>query len=241
MNQYFNLNRTINLCKRQLLINRQTLLVGMGTISALMLVITILSAYFKLSSISQLTDWNLTLIFICGFTFTSMFFSEFRNTPKAIFYLTLPVSNIERLFVAWFLTSPILVLVSSIILYGINVLGIIIATGNYVNIQPFLNAEYFHSILKYMLIQPIFLFGSVVFKKNNFLKTVLTIIITFLFLTLYSMLNARIFLGAIGTQTFQINLGLNTSIGNSIFSYSWMLLSPFFLIVTYFKIKEKEL
>ena len=170
MNQYFNINRTINLCKRQLLINRQTLLVGFGTIAAFMLVITILCAYFNLKSISQLSDWNLSIVFMCGFIFTSIIFSEFRNTAKAIFYLTLPVSNIERLFVAWLLTSPVLVIVSSFILYGINVLGFFIATGNYLNVHPFFNTEYFHSILNYMLIQPIFLLGSVMFKKNNFLK-----------------------------------------------------------------------
>jgi hypothetical protein len=242
MNQYFNLNRATNLCRRQLLINRHTLLVGVGAITAFMLGITILCTLFNISSTSQFNDWNFRIIFICGFIFTSMFFSEFRNTPKAMFYLSLPVSNFERLLVAWLLTSPILVIVSSLILYITNVLGVFIATGNYLNIQPFFTTEYFHSILNYMLIQPIFLFGSVVFKKNNFLKTVLSIIGTFVFLILYSMINARFILGSLGgAHNIHINFNQYSLIGNSLFLYSWILLLPFFLIVSYFKLKEKEI
>src|ERR1035437_10133544 len=130
MNQYFNLNRIINLCKRQILFNRQMLSVGFGTITAFMLIITILCAYFNTKYLSQLINWNLTIIFVSGFLFTSIIFNELKNKSKAIFYLTLPVSNIERLFVAWFLTSPVLVIVLSFILYFINVLGIIISTGS---------------------------------------------------------------------------------------------------------------
>src|ERR1035437_1643342 len=89
MNQYFNLNRIINLCKRQILFNRQMLSVGFGTITAFMLIITILCAYFNTKCLSQLINWNLTIIFVSGFLFTSIIFNELRNKSKAIFYLTL--------------------------------------------------------------------------------------------------------------------------------------------------------
>ena len=242
MNQYFNLNRIINLCKRQILFNRQMLSVGFGTITAFMLIITILCAYFNTKCLSQLINWNLTIIFVSGFLFTSIIFNELRNKSKAIFYLTLPVSNVERLFVAWFLTSPVLVIVLSFILYFINVLGIIISTGSFITVQPFFSLEYFHTLLNYLLIQPIFLLGSVMFKKNNFLKTVLSIILIFMFLIMYAMINARFILGAIGTNIIHINFDQNSFSGiNSLYTYSWILLSPFFFIVSYFKLKEKEL
>ena len=101
----------------------------------------------------------------------------------------------------------------------------------------------------YLVIQPIFLLGAIYFRKMNFLKTVLALILVGFSIALYSGLltGLAVWING-GNHTFgkidHYNITNNDAVIHFIVVNAkilyWGLTAPFFLLVSYFSLKERQ-
>ena len=246
----FNINRLYLLIQRQLVVNKKNLFIAFaacfGTILTIFLFIIYGSAtvlYIPLIAIS------FSVIFIGGYIFTSIGFNELHTPDKAYQYLTLPATTLEKLLSVWLLTSFIYIAIS-LILIGIiallgNLFALAIGAGTQ-GINALKQIPIFTLIGIYLITQTVFLLGSCYFRKNNFLKTLLTLFVFGLVLSIYTCIN-----GLIIFHTYNINFNdQNTSVSLKYFmehTFPFImklvfefLVAPFFLTVSYFVLKERQ-
>lgn len=127
---------------------------------------------------------------IAGLLLTTSIFKELQSTDTTPQLLLLPATNVEKLFSSW---------IMSYLAYSIfaisTVLGLILIEGflsdlfQYRTINGTVEVEgsmtptfssYASAIFYYFFYNSIFLLGAVWFRKYNFLKTALTIILFFI-------------------------------------------------------------
>jgi hypothetical protein len=246
----FKINRLYLLIQRQLIINKKNLLIAFAACFGTILTVFLLIIYG--SSIIQyqpLLAISFSVIFMGGYIFTSIGFNELHSPEKAYQYLTLPATTLEKLLSVWLLTSLIYILVSFVLI------GIIILIGNLfalaigvstMGIGSITEVPVFTIIGIYLVTQTVFLLGSCFFRKNNFLKTLLALFVFGFALAIYMGINGMIIFHSFN---FSIN-DQNTSesfrqfmtdtfpfIMKIVFSY---LVAPFFLVVSYYVLKERQ-
>lgn len=251
-NNTFSFKRLFLLGKRQVIANLTGMLIGLAAFAGTLLVINLLTVYFNPGIKLNLgVPFNLVL-FIGGYVFTSIIFAELHNPQRSIPFLTLPVSNLERLVNAWLLTAilyPIMVFLGFALVTALAylILGASIPKGTF----DFLwSAMALRVFLSYLITQSIFLFGAVYFRKHNFLKTILSLFVI--------MVVISTFLGLVGYLLFgTFHFDSNEFVNNSAFSPGmekffsetlvdiakfafYYLTVPFFLILTWFGIKERQ-
>lgn len=250
MEDIFNIKRASDLCRRQLFLNKNALLISGGAVMGLLLCITALTGHYHPENLHGLNALNLVVMFLGGAIFSSHAFSELQNTEKAMGYLTLPVSNAERFFSAWILTSPFYVIGSLIAIILINSFGVLFSSGlNYTTYMEHLfNHNFWITIATYLSTQTIFFLGAVAFHKNNLMKTLLSVFILQFGLTIFGILVMWIGFGCNwqNAKEFNINpmtFGPDT---NHVFKIIldivyWGVLPIYLLIVSFFKLKERQL
>ena len=187
--------------------------------------------------------------FAGGYVFTSTIFSELRTSHRGYLYLTLPASTFEKLAVSWFITSVLYVIAAIIVMFAINALLMIVAIAFSSSHVPLFNL-FDPSILKtyavYMVTQPIFILGAIYFRRVNFLKTLLSLFVIGIAISIYTSLAARliIFPDFDGMQFGNMPENCLDFFENTfapiITNLFWFCTAPFFLIVSYFRLKERQ-
>ncbi|MEE4176944.1 MAG: hypothetical protein V2I46_05485 [Bacteroides sp.] len=251
-NNTFSFNRLFLLGKRQVVGNFSGLLIAFAAIAGSLLVIALLTGYSSPTSLLNIGPLFYVVLFIGGFVFTSNIFAELHSPQKSIPFLTLPVSKLERLVNAWLLTAilfPILAFIafSLVLLLAYLILGIPIPAGAFAMLW---SAKALKIVILYFITQSIFLFGAVYFRKHNFLKTLLSLFVIQNVIGLFAALVGYLLFG-----TFQFDG--NEFVSNSSFTPGmerfftvtiveiakfafYYLTVPFFLILTWFGIKERQ-
>lgn len=200
-------------------------------------------------------------IMISGFVFASRMFNSFGYTPGGMHYLLIPATHLEKL-VTGIILSTFYFLVCILACYfvggtiGTHLGNLIFSTDNSVHFQLFEN-EYFqnHSyknmteiadmFIGFTIVQSIFLLGSVYFKKNIIGKTMLAIIAFGVVMGLLELLLLKLNFDTTSLKNQNINISLlNTesmfpgaNILGEIIKYAT---APFFWVVSYFRLTEKE-
>lgn len=161
---------------------------------------------------------------------------------KSYMFLTLPVSAAEKLLAAWLITSPVYIIVFGLMMLLLSFFSSLLA-GN-VEALPYLFDQSFFTCLQvYMVTQALFLLGATAFRGNNFLKTLLALIVVVLLIGAYSgglgyLLFGQSNYGGVTHGEFKDNLEyIFTKIIPMLF---WWLFAPFMLLVSYFKLKERQ-
>lgn len=244
MNQNnFNINRLSNFIQRQVSLNLPPMLIAAGGIFGLLLVISLFSAYFDPTDVRELKGFYLAAFFIGGFIFTSRIFSELNSPQKSYFYLTLPVSSLEKVVGSWLLSSPIYVVVFSIGILIVYLITGIVAGFNNASIPDMFNKQYFLVMGVYMVLQTVFFLGAAYFRNYNFLKTLLALFILQVIIGLYGGLLAWMFFGG-SLQSDDFSGSFQYFVENTIPQIAhiifWYLLAPFLLVVSYFSLKERQ-
>jgi hypothetical protein len=247
----FSVQRFLLLIKRYLLFNAKTWLIGLGATSGVMIVIGVIQAYVSQFNyqVEPLVTTGQVIIYIGGFILTSMAYNEIHTPARSQFYLTLPATTIEKLFSQWVVTSLIFVVVANILLSIVLIIGNLI--GNLVWSVPF---DFFNPfalanielMLIYIITQSIFFLGAIYFRKNNFLKTILSLFVIGTALNIITVLFALLIFGTEGMQIesgmmdikFTTWLEETFPVAMKILFYG--VLTPFCLAVSYFKLKERE-
>ncbi|MEN8192837.1 MAG: hypothetical protein ABFS12_08465 [Bacteroidota bacterium] len=196
------------------------------------------------------------IIIITGLIATSLSFSELY-TDKSYFYLTLPSSSFEKLLSK-------LIIISGLYLLGINFLLIIVSIAvkgiNYFLLGsqfPIYNPTHpniLNSELLYMIILSIFLFGAVYFKKYNFLKTILVISAPIFFMILFPAISYKLMFWeyqeagllklkpgySIAPPSIDILVDTIQQIVEILTFLFYSVTAPFFLLLTYLRLRESE-
>ncbi|AHM62979.1 hypothetical protein D770_23670 [Flammeovirgaceae bacterium 311] len=236
--------RQINFISRQLSLFRQGWLIAAAAIFGLIFLISVFLGYFNSGGLSQLPSslYNgfLTLI---GLIFTSQMFQELHTPNRSYAFLTLPVSTLEKLIASWLLSSPLFILAYTAITFAIYLISVLIAGQPELALNYFTPA-YWSTIANYMVIQTIFLWGACYFRKTNFLKTLLVLVVLPMIIGMYVALLIWLFFGStnmhFGPDTISINDTIFPNLGYIIKFLWYGVLGPYMLLITYFTLKERQ-
>ena len=208
------------------------------------------------------------LIIIAGVFYAARFFREIHYPGNGVAYFMIPASQLEKLTVGVIMTS-FYYFAMMIIAYVVgNLLGTFlnntIASMNIsiigfnlfhhsllqwklfgISIEPwFIEKEHTNFLLycfeAFLVGQSVYLLGSIYFKRNPFFATFLSLIVVQLFLFILLLIELKLFFG-----TYSINFEISAfSLGrivSHIFKVAVWALPPFLWVVSYFRLKEKQI
>ncbi|WP_299825919.1 hypothetical protein [uncultured Pontibacter sp.] len=244
MNAEFNLTRLGYFIRRQLFLNINAMWIAIAAVVGVLLVISGFTAYFNPTKIYNLVPLYLVVLFVGGYVFTSKIFSELHSPQKSYAFLTLPVSTSEKLLGAWIIAAPLYLLTA---LLGATILMLVSAlvAGQSADLpNAFSSMQFLRMIGSFLVTQTFFFLGAVAFRGNNFMKTLLAMFIIAVVLVSYTGSLGYMLFG--GRTAFQE--GDAVALKNNMefiterlvpFLY-WYVLGPFLLVVSFFKLKERQ-
>jgi len=257
MNTTFSFNRLGLLIKRYFVENRQRELSFWG------IAIVVFMIMHQPTSVE-------IFFYISGFIFAARMFRIFSYTPGGMHYLLIPATHLEKLvtniLLSTFYYFIMLIIAYSIgTILGTTLGNTIFGTNNPISLDLLQidsisevwgnnvklmgnNADIHNGILSiffnFTLIQSIFLLGSAYFKRNAIGKTFLTIITLSIVTGLIEVLFFKLTFGSFSLTRQNMNMSIS---GDQLFTgyeqaitivkYS---LIPFFWLVTYFRLTEKQ-
>lgn len=201
--------------------------------------------------------WYPILLLAGGFLFTSQTYASLSNKPKKQFYLGLPASTLEKFTTKWIITA-VLFPIALLILYQLFAWGIqaVISNISYLSFtleafDPFSEKNWL-MIRLYLVLQTIFLCGAVVFQRYAIFKTIFALTIFGLASLAATLLVFRILFASAFTGLFTLEPSLMAPPSKNFqdwveFSFTeimkqvfFWITAPLFLVIGYFKLKEKE-
>jgi hypothetical protein len=251
-NNTFNIQRVYHLINRYIKMHWTSVIIGTSSVVALLLVILVLTALE--GKVSDTTFFGITMPFIMlgGYLFSSLAYPELNSPVKGYFYLTLPASALERLTAGWFMTSIMYSVISLVIIYLLslllNIFEVLVMGYSFQVVDP-AGSDIYLILGIYFVTQTIFLTGAAYFRRFNFFKTILVLFVVSMIVSIYSgLLGQLLFRGGFQSGSFPEDFIMNGSLGRFFEDVLpvlaktafWGLMAPFFLVVTYFRIKERE-
>jgi hypothetical protein len=211
MNQVFDLNRWLLLVAKHWNENKKRYLLGLAAIAGL-LVIWYVFMILANQTNSLYEDLQMSTYFVglylIGCLFGSMLFADLSGGPKAIHYLSVPASNLEKLLCALLYGVVLFYITYTAVFYLVDVPMVKVAnmvsfkywqeshqTGKFVAQQitnvfiephgsPSFNV-YYHLFLGFIAAQAAFILGSVYFASYSFIKTVIVLLLVTLFFVFF--------------------------------------------------------
>jgi hypothetical protein len=185
----FSIARLTHLIRRTISLNIHTWSIGFASVAGLLVIIWFLPFLFNAPEWHQNQLGSLLSVFLFfymvgGLILTSSLFNEIHSPSTAFLNLCLPATAAEKITAAW-IVSTILYTVTTVISFFLLMLVLflissIVLAGDYSLFltNPF-RGEIASQISTYTATHAIFLFGASFFRKNNFLKTLLLIVLFF--------------------------------------------------------------
>ena len=211
-------------------------------------------------------------LYLTGCLFASMIFNDLSDGPKAIHYLLTPASAMEKLLTAIVFGVVLFFIGYTIVFYAVDFIMLKISNGvvsTYLErlhraprpSQELLNVfisdargeEFlFYILLIFFAVQSMFLLGSVYFVKNQYIKTLVSGLVVFLFMVffIHKVMGSFMPDGSF-FEPFTVYRVWNTNIGEAMIKlpewFSSILLfltkytlAPCLWVVAYVRLKEKE-
>ncbi|RED94389.1 hypothetical protein [Marinoscillum furvescens] len=246
----FDLGRLAGFLKLQLFKFRKGIVLTLAvTFGMLFFVGLLLDIYVDPTKVTFEHMENFTgSILLGGFVLSSMAFNELGNKLKAQHYLMVPVSALEKFIAMWLLTglgwAVGYTLVFTLYTWVANVVGPVLFS--YVSFRAFdpLGAETLLRIVVYLVLQGVFLIGSVRFKSYALPKTLLAILLVALVCgSCAFMIMKETFLTehrcGNGECEYITEMGKHP-IWSVVKWMFWSVLGPVTWLVTYLGLKEQE-
>lgn len=208
MNAVFNFNRWLLNIGKHWSENKKRYLLSLAAVAGLLVLwysfLMIVNPENPMGLAMQVVTYYVGL-FITGCLFASLMFNDLSDGPKAIHYLLTPTSTLEKLLTA-VLYGVILFFISyTIVFYTIDVIMLKVSNAVVSTMlehdhkapkppQGLLNVFispgkgdnfYYYILLIFFTVQSIFLLGSVYFVKNQYIKTLVSGLVVFLFLVFF--------------------------------------------------------
>ena len=202
-------------------------------------------------------------LFISGSIFASMSFNMLGSKDKGIYWLSVPATHLEKLVCTIFYTTIVFTLVYCLCFYLVKAIGVSILKEymrthpghRYIEVTDFTHG--FAGVIKYFIyayfaVQALYLLGSVYFSRYSFIiTTVVGAFLIFVFAYYMVRIQDSMLKGfdweLISARKFQsVNGGyllysISPTISNIltyVFQFAW---APLFWVVTWFRLKEKEI
>lgn len=230
--------------RRQVIINIHSFWIALGAIVGILLLISVLVSYFDPDDVASLQGLYLVVFHLGGYIFTSKIYSELHAPNKSYALLTLPVSNLEKIIGGWLITSPLYILVYIVFMFLLTSINSLIA-GHTSAFAHIFSQDVLDSVKIYLVLQTVFFLGACTFKGNNFLKTLLSIFLFFMAVGAFTLILGLISFG--GTSIHIENVSpefqyFMTDVFTPVITFIfWYILGPFMLVVSYFKLKERQI
>jgi hypothetical protein len=245
MEKRFDISRMVNFIKRQTALNASSTMIGALATFGALLVVSGIYGYFFPHAVTTLIHIYLVTFYIVILVFTSKIFDELHNPQKGYAYLTLPVSTAEKLWGSWILSAPVFTVLFSGICIVLYFLACLMG-GRMEAFHKIFDLDNIEGVGIFIIIQSIFFLGAIYFKKNNFMKTVATLIIFWLAIAAY----IRLLTWPFGLNHTHIygNINNDDLMKFRDFMMLWVrdvgfytLFGPFMLLVSYFRLKERQI
>ena len=220
--------------------------------------------------IRNVTPLMVGLIVIAGVFYASRFFREIHSPGNGVAYFMIPATQLEKLTVGIVLTSFYYFAMMMVAYIIGNLLGTFLNNmlasininmyfwlnlfqysplqwqlfGNSVGAMVVEHADtnfFFLSLFEAFLVgQSIYLLGSIYFKRNHFFATFLTTNVVGLILLIVFAIEARLLFGNFDVASNQsLSYDFGHTIGSILEIVIW-LIPPFFWVVSYFRLTEKQ-
>lgn len=257
MKNHFSLSRFGLLFRKHTVENYKTYLLSLGVLLGAMFLIMGGASYLASRPMAA-TEHTIFFFFFligAGMVFSSTVFAQLGDKKKAIAFLTLPASQLEKYLVGWLYSAPIYLLayVPSFYLIVYILLQIDPRVGpdpeiiNIFNMEPPLHVV----LVFYALFNALMLVGSSYFNKNHFIKTAFA---GFLAIVVFYNLNKQMAQAMLGRKLDSVEPfssaafmegDMRFDVGAYEGNEQLILLVPIALAliswaVAYFKIKEKQ-
>jgi hypothetical protein len=207
--------------------------------------------------------WFIVTLLLSGSLFTSTIFNDYGNHRKAIGELLLPASSLEKYAVKWVYSWLIYQVIFAFAFYlALFLLGSwyeyrYAQSFDYLQITDLFSStrDVMAMWFIYAFLHAVMLWGSITFKKWQFIKTGLVLILTILLLSFLNYLLVGSILHKFGNLVTYFPFG-NITIGEGAgetqivrsgpewryFPYLvFLVMSGFFWVISYFKLKEKQI
>lgn len=185
MNQYFNLKRFKSLFVREILINKKNLIIMFFSLILLFLLFdfSLLNEFFeKRYSLQHYQIYPIVVLIYC-LVVTSTSFVELNSSEREIDFFMLPASMEEKFTVKFFYTTLVFVVLS---IASLSVAALVVELVRSILQSDILFRKIFHSYTPWMLLyyiniylalHSLFFLGAIYFKKMEFGKTLLFIVV----------------------------------------------------------------
>ena len=245
----FSFRRTTLLMGRYMALNFKHYAVIFSTMCGVLVGISLLKTWSNGGAYDtdSLLQMGKLFIFLMGLIITSTIFKELGAKTRGWFYMMLPANPLEKLLANWLISSVVYAVVASVVLVltsMVNSLFIsLIFNEAFYIVNPF-RMEFLKLLLHFCIIQSVFFLGAIYFEKNNFFKTLLAIVVFNMGLMVIIGIVAKFILNSWGLTDVRVKQSGNTDslelilLAIRIGYYS--LIVPFFLTVSYFRLKERE-
>lgn len=200
------------------------------------------------------TEWFGTILMIAGFVFSSFAFYELNQKEKGMRYLLDPASQLEKWLSRFIITSGGFALYFWL-LYGLTaVICDAVARGIWgASLQPFdmIGDNTLLLLRLYLVLQSLFIAGSIFLGRLSFLTTPLTLGIIAAAFLLLATITIKLLIWNISEgwdlspmqnfhSTAEWDLLMQHTIIPIIQQLFWWTLAPFFWVVSFVRLTEKE-
>lgn len=252
MNNFFSYERFSLLVKRQWTENYFILMMGVVVYASIVSVIY--SINFDVESNYTLNKGAQTSMFVLGLfaggtLFTNFIFKDFGNKTQTMSFLMTPASHFEKLCVGLFY-SLVAFPITFLFVFGAVDFAFVALSGNQSNeilysliLESYQGYSFFISL--WVTLQIFTMLGAVYFGKMSYIKTAFSGFLTIAIFIFIGYLLVKFIIG----EEYNIRMsradrdslsGTHKLLDNTIKIYIYYLLAPFFAVITYFKLKEKE-
>jgi hypothetical protein len=250
MNNTFEFNRFIKLIGYRIAIHRRIWMMQVGAFAGVAFILSgILFSFPDLNSSKEGFQGIYQILYMfllvaTGAYLTSRSFHEYRSTSTGFAYMMMPASTFEKFLVPAIFGGIVYYLVYTTIFVGLaivtNWFWSLIYGYTFYAFNPFMNESYPLTSLFfiiYMILQPLFLTGSIALRKNHFILTGIWIFVTALIFLFYGLILTRCITGEYG----ELGIELQPEMMKGWTPYAVGLVAHIFLqVVSYYKLKEKE-
>ena len=188
MNNYFSWHRIILVTRKDIYTIRKQIILAPSAICAFILMIGILSG--RTGSVQNEFYWGvfLTILFAGGPIVISLLFRDSHNSSNIHNFLMLPASTAEKFLIRLFFSLFGIILIAGITVLAGSALTSLINRFIYqvpvIIFNPFIENKIWYAIQGFWVIQVPFFLGALWFRKNNLIKTLLTLFILNILLVL---------------------------------------------------------
>lgn len=245
------------LIKRDVVLNNRSLLIGSGIVIGLLVIIPLASTLYNQFYLFKIFYQLATILFFgFGLVVSCQGFQELRKSETGLFYLTTPASQLEKVLAVWLLRAPVYAIVAFSVFYLLSIVvwfGAHQITGAEWQVFDPLDTENLKLVAHYGMWQSIFFFGGLYFQQKPLLKTTLSLIALVIGFSLwtgfagYGIAKLVYDIGSTNTLVATGDASVDTSAIHPFLQgieeagkWLYWLMLPFFLVLSYIRLKEVE-